>query len=212
MRKIDKKPEPSQLRAWKRRNPQGTYRGLSHVERQAIRHACVGEQFHLCAYCCQAITGDSADTSIEHLEAQRLAPHRSLDYGNMVGSCNTENQCNRAHGAQPLPLTPLMAACETELLFRLTGLVEGLTERARETIKVLNLGDTEASNQDLVERRRYLTRFLLFSHGLDPRVELGEDEETLRHTLDRLNTPRDGKLEAFAPVAANIIRRLLSGA
>jgi hypothetical protein len=35
-----------------------------------------------------------------------------------------------AHGSQPLPLTPLMPECETELRFKFSGRVEGLTERA----------------------------------------------------------------------------------
>ena len=170
------------------------------------------EQFYLCALCCQRVTGESDSTSIEHLEAQRLAPHRSLDYSNMVASCNLQNQCNHAHGHQPLPLTPLMAECETELLFHLNGLVEGLTERARTTIKALNLGDSETSNPDLVERRKYLSASLLFSYHIDPRVELDEDEEMLRLILDDLNTPRDGKLPSFAPVVANIIRSWLSSA
>jgi uncharacterized protein (TIGR02646 family) len=128
MRHIDKGPEPPELTAWKRANPKGNYAGLSEVERQAIREACTSEQFYLCAYCCQNISGLQDDTMNEHVEARRIAPQRSLDFGNLVASCTTPRQCDAAHGSQPLPLTPLMAECETELRFKLSGREERIPD------------------------------------------------------------------------------------
>ncbi len=62
----------------------------------------------------------------------------------IVASCNTPNQCGDAHKSQHLPLTPLMTECETELRFKISGRVEGLSDRAADTIRVLNLGDHES--------------------------------------------------------------------
>ena len=120
MRKIDKGYEPERLTQWKRQHPQGRYDQLNDLERQDIRIACTKEQFYLCAYCCQTISGTSADTMNEHVEARRLAPSRSLDFSNIVASCTTPQQCDAAHGSQALPLTPLMDECETELKFKIS--------------------------------------------------------------------------------------------
>ncbi|HFG1891539.1 TPA: hypothetical protein ACGF3M_001672 [Vibrio cholerae] len=192
--------------------PHARYPDLSELERQDIRQTCAAEQFYLCAYCCQAISGSSGDTMNEHVEAQKLAPNRTLDFTNLVASCRTPNQCDAAHGSQPLPLTPLMLECETELRFKLSGRVEGLSESAREAISVLNLGDTEQNNKALIEKRKQLIDGLIWAnYGDDPvQLQLEEDEDLIRMLLDDLARPKNGRLEPFAPVLSNILRGRLA--
>lgn len=211
MRKIDKGQEPESLSAFKRRHPLARYPDLSDTVRQEIRHTCAAEQFYLCAYCCQQISGTNEDTMNEHVEAQDKAPNRTLDFNNLVASCLTPKQCDAAHGAQSLPLTPLMPECETELRFKLSGRVDGLTERAREAIRVLNLGDTEQNNKALVAKRKQLVDSLIWTHYGPNQQHLlqEEDSELLQMLIDDLNQTRQGKLEPFAPVLVNILRSLL---
>lgn len=211
MRKIDKGQEPDSLSAFKRRHPLARYPDVSDAERQEIRHTCAAEQFYLCAYCCQRISGTNEDTMNEHVEAQDRAPNRTLDFSNLVASCTTPKQCDAAHGAQPLPLTPLMPECETELRFKLSGRVDGLTERARETIRVLNLGDTEQNNKALVAKRKQLVDILIWTHYGPNQQQLlqEEDHELLQMLIAELSQPQQGKLEPFAPVLVNILRSLL---
>ena len=211
MRKIDKGQEPDSLSAFKRRHPLARYPDVSDAERQEIRHTCAAEQFYLCAYCCQRISGTNEDTMNEHVEAQDRAPNRTLDFSNLVASCTTPKQCDAAHGAQPLPLTPLMPECETELRFKLSGRVDGLTERARETIRVLNLGDTEQNNKALVAKRKQLVDSLIWTHYGPNQQQLlqEEDHELLQMLIAELSQPQQGKLEPFAPVLVNILRTLL---
>lgn len=211
MRKIDKGQEPDSLSAFKRRHPLARYPDVSDAERQEIRHTCAAEQFYLCAYCCQRISGTNEDTMNEHVEAQDRAPNRTLDFSNLVASCRTPKQCDAAHGAQPLPLTPLMPECETELRFKLSGRVDGLTERASEAIRVLNLGDSEQNNKALVAKRKQLVDSLIWTHYGPNQQHLlqEEDSELLQMLIDDLNQPRQGKLEPFAPVLVNILRSLL---
>lgn len=211
MRKINKGQEPDSLSAFKRRHPLARYPDVSDAERQEIRHTCAAEQFYLCAYCCQRISGTNQDTMNEHVEAQDRAPNRTLDFGNLVASCTTPKQCDAAHGAQPLPLTPLMPECETELRFKLSGRVDGLTERARETIRVLNLGDTEQNNKALVAKRKQLVDILIWDRYSPNQQQLlqEEDSELLQMLIEDLNQPQQGKLEPFAPVLVNILRSLL---
>ncbi len=211
MRKIEKGIEPASLTAFKRTMPHARYPDLTELERQDIRQTSAAEQFHLCAYCCQAISGRNNDTMNEHVEAQQLAPNRTLDFTNLVASCRTQNQCDAAHGSQPLPLTPLMSECETELRFKLSGRVEGLSDRAREAIRVLNLGDTEQNNKALIEKRKQLVDGLIWAnYGGDADQLLEEDEELIRILIDDLARPKNGRLEPFAPVLSNILRNRLA--
>jgi uncharacterized protein (TIGR02646 family) len=210
VRKIEKGEEPASLIAWKSANPKGRYNALSDVERKDIRQACTKEQFYLCAYCCQPVSGSKEDTANEHVEAQDLAKNRTLDFGNIVASCRAPRQCDGSHGSQPLPLTPLMPECEVELRFKPSGRVEGLTDRAKAAIQVLNLGDTEANNKALIEKRKRLCDVLLWSSYGAPVDQLDhEDEDLLRILIEDISTPKAGRLAPFAPVLANILRAKL---
>lgn len=208
MRKITKRDgfEPQSLTNWKRTNPRGQYSDLAEHVRNDIRIECAKEQYFLCAYCSKPITGTNKDSMNEHVEARRIAPNRSLDFTNIVASCTTPRQCDDSHGCQPLPLTPFMNECESELEFKLSGKVIGLSERAKETIRVLNLGDTLANNRSLIEQRKQLTESLLWANGVDPTEGL-EDDELIELLLNEITTPKNGKLEAFSPVLVNILKQ-----
>jgi uncharacterized protein (TIGR02646 family) len=210
MRTIHKGGEPPIFTAWKRANPHESYQQLTNDIRRAIRQSAIEEQFYLCAYCCQQVQNIEVCHN-EHLESQHLHPNRSVDFTNIVASCNTFNQCGKAHEAQSLPLTPLMKECETELRFKISGRVEGLTPRAKATIQSLNLGDHERNNRSLIEKRKKLSDALLLVNGLSHDDELKvEDEDILEAVIQDLLDPQQGKLEPFAPVVVNLLRNWLS--
>ncbi|UAA37735.1 hypothetical protein KIH87_13595 [Paraneptunicella aestuarii] len=217
MRKIDKGTEPASLALWKRSNPGGIYDDLERQERQDIRQdirrSCASEQYYLCAYCCGRISGESADTMNEHVVPRSAPVHGaklSVDYSNIVASCTRRNQCDDSHKAQHLPLTPLMNECETEFRFRLSGKIEGLTERAKTTINVLNLGDCASKNRALIEKRKKLISGLLYQEGTDPEDISNEDDDILTILLEQFEHPVRGKLEPFAPCLVNILKGLLA--
>lgn len=212
MRTISKGAEPCCLTAWKRKNTHGAYDDLDKTEegkvvRAKIRDYALNEQFYLCAYCCQQIKEINACHN-EHLEAQKLNPKRTLDFSNIVASCNTPNQCGDAHKSQHLPLTPLMTECETELRFKISGRVEGLSDRAAVTIRVLNLGDHEKNNRALIEKRKQLSNALLWANGINPDDGL-EDDEILNILISNLSQPQQDQMEPFTPVVINILRSWL---
>jgi uncharacterized protein (TIGR02646 family) len=212
VRKIIKGDEPASLSAWKRRraNNNKTYNDLGHSERQDIRAQCTEEQFYLCAYCCARISGENHDTMNEHIQARDIFPNLSLDYANIVASCTTSNQCDDSHQNQGLPLTPLMGECETELKFYISGRVKGLTPRAEETIRVLNLGDDEANNEKIIRRRRAAIESLLGTYGRTSSDWQLEDDDTLELMAEDLDQPRVGKLEPFAPILKQILQDWLA--
>ncbi|MFT5119699.1 MAG: hypothetical protein ACI9ST_000878 [Psychrobacter glaciei] len=205
MRKITKQVgfEPQSLTRWKRANPQGNYNNLTKVERKDIRSACAIEQFYLCIYCCKRISGNGKDCMNEHVLARRIAPNKSLDFDNIVASCRTPKQCDDAHGSQPLPLTPFDSGCETEIRFKLSGRVEGATADATETIRVLHLGN---DNKSLVEQRKQFVQALLLGGGIDP-DDVVDDSDLIQMVIEDLAQPQDGRLEAFAPIAINVLRQ-----
>lgn len=145
----------------------------------------------------------------EHVIAKKIASDRSLDFSNIVSSCTTPRQCDSAHKSQPFELTPLMNECETELKFKISGRVEGLTPRAIESIKVLNLGDTEQNNRSLIEKRKQLSHSVLLTNGINPDDGI-DDDELIEMLVADIECPKDGKLEAYAPVVVNILRGWLS--
>lgn len=207
MRKITKGDEPATLAQWKRTHPTGRYSDLSPEERACIRHACIEEQHGLCAYCCHEITQDSAHN--EHVEAKNTAPNRSLDFSNIVASCNRSKQCGKAHAHQVLPLTSLMDECETELKFYLSGRVEGLSPRAVTSIQVLNLGDCRENNRALFGARKSILDALLYDSGMDGDDLEVADIDLLTALKDELEQPDiNNRLKPFAPVLVNVIRQL----
>lgn len=211
MRKISKVSgfEPSSLTQFKARNPQKTYKDLTEVERQDIRTECSKEQFYLCAYCCQSISGNANDCMNEHVEARRIAPNRSLDFTNIVSSCTSPSQCDDSHGSQPLLLTPFMDECETDFEFKLSGRVVGKTQQALNAIEVLNLGDTEQNNRGLIEKRRNLVNAILFTNGINPDDGL-DDNDLIFEVINDISMPDSGKLEAFSPVVVNVLRQWIT--
>lgn len=136
MRKISKTEEPPELVQWKRKNPKlHRYDDLNRnksnegkIARQKINERNIEDQFGLCAYCCKRI--DESNSMNEHLVPRSKNHQKELDFNNIVASCDTKNQCDKAHDNQDLPLTPLMAECEIELQFFLSGDVKGKTDRA----------------------------------------------------------------------------------
>jgi uncharacterized protein (TIGR02646 family) len=209
VRKIDKGMEPQSLTRLKRSDNTISYRDLPPEESRSIRASCISEQYGLCAYCCQSITIDNAHN--EHVEAQDRAPNRALDFSNIVASCQRAHQCGHGRGTQPLPLTPLMAECETELKFYLSGLVTGHTARAQVSIEALNLGHTEESNRGLVGARKQLVDALIYSQSGSPEDLQFEDEEILELLMDVLKVPdAEQCLQPFSPVLVNVIHHFLT--
>ena len=211
LRKITKGEEPASLGRWKRNNPNKRYHQIQNQDsnvRQDMREQSLEEQFYLCGYCCQHIT-DHTQCVNEHVEAQGINPNRTLDFNNIIASCKKLSQCDDAHKSQPLPLTPLMDECETEIRFKLSGRVEGVTERSRDAIRVLNLGDHERHNKILVEKRKQLISTMLFPNGVDA-IDDPDDPELTEMLIEDISTPRDGKLESFSPVLVNVLRQRIS--
>lgn len=207
MRKITKGLEPQELTAWKRKHPNSRYSDLpdnaeGQAIRQAIKRETCKEQFGLCAYCCKTI--DETSSVNEHVQAQRLAPNRTMDFNNIVASCKTKGRCDDEHGSQPLPLTPLMIECETELRFRASGKVEGnKSTSATETIRVLGL-----NGKAIQDERKQMIDSLIVPDDFNGLQLIGDD--LLADLLNDFQQPINGQLLPYSPVLINILKQFLA--
>lgn len=145
------------------------------------------EQKGLCCYCCQML---EEQVTIEHLKSRDKYPKLTFDYGNLLLSCKQSKQCDNAKGNDELDLTPLMIACDTEIMLKVNGELNPISDRAKQAIDLLNL-----NNADLCQRRKQVIGDLF---GIDnelnqENLELmfewmdGEQVELYRYVLKKLD-------------------------
>lgn len=208
MRLINKGVEPVSLTRLKVIQPNFKYQDLIgpyNIIRVDIRKSCIIEQFSLCAYCCDRITSNSSHN--EHIipQSDPIGANLSLDYTNIIASCESKNHCGHFKKNNIIPLTPLMNTCESDILFQLNGKMTSRNPNAQQTIAILNL-----RNAALSEKRRKVIDLILFEYVDDLSEMVLEDAEFLELMIDELKNPNvDGKLEAFAPVIINVLRQFI---
>lgn len=141
---IEKKEEPKWLSEYKKNNPTAIYDSESFAGyREQLRDTLVLEQRSLCAYCCSHIKNDKAHN--EHIEPrhpQNGVSTRSLDYSNIVASCNNKGTCgNKKKNEYDSKrfVSPLNPNCEEEFTYYPDGVIEG----DQYTIDLLNLNAYE---------------------------------------------------------------------
>lgn len=141
---IKKNTEPEWLIEYKSRNPTATYDSDSFFGyREQLRKELVREQHNLCAYCCCQISDDKAHN--EHIEPRHPkqgTSTKSLDYSNIVASCNNADRCGTKKGndyEETEFISPLNPKCEETFIYYPDGVMEG----NKYTIDLLNLNSYE---------------------------------------------------------------------
>lgn len=138
---IQKTGVPDFLITFTEKNPAANYDSESFKPLyQRLRAHLVNEQKGLCAYCCARITVDNSHN--EHIEPRHKKDGsysvRSLDYGNIVASCNSDTTCGK-HKENDYDekrfVSPLQADCESGFSYDPDGYMHG----DEYTISLLNL-------------------------------------------------------------------------
>lgn len=160
---IKKGKEPEFLLKFKKAYPTKTYGSEEFSQfRMPLNDYLRKEQKGLCAYCCARIK--EKESHNEHIEPQHpgsYTSHASLDYFNMVASCNRPRTCgNRKRNTYDKErfVSPLEENCEQMFTYYADGRMEGDPY----TIDLLNLNDYE-----LKSARRAVFKAL---QGLDKRT------------------------------------------
>lgn len=208
MKRINKTNEPISLTNFKINNPTLFYSDLTNgnvIVRQDIRESCVREQYFLCAYCCDRININSCHN--EHIipQTSTLGQNLTLDYINIVASCESKKHCGHKKKNQLINLSPLNLNCENDIVYQLNGKMTHRTPDAQQTISVLNL-----RNPGLVYKRKTIIDLILFEYVDDLSDLKIENREYLEDIIDELSNPdATGQLEAFSPVIVNVIRQVM---
>lgn len=139
---IEKSEEPKFMVEFKKRNPNKGYESKEFSRfRAPLNFALRKEQKGLCAYCCSRISEGKSHN--EHIEPQNPgdhASHRTLDYNNIVASCNNPKTCgNKKKNVYDVErfVSPLDSHCEEVFTYYRDGVMEG----NQYTIDLLNLNE-----------------------------------------------------------------------
>ncbi len=157
---IEKGEEPGFMTEFKRKNPKKDYDAKEFAPyRGELTEVLIKEQKGVCAYCCGKIRRGKAHN--EHIEPRHPGKYeskRSLDYTNIVASCNSAKSCGKKkendYDADRF-VSPLNPACEDKFTYYANGMIEGDAY----TIRLLGLNAYE-----LREARRAVYQQL---QGLD---------------------------------------------
>lgn len=159
MRRIIKGEAPDFWTKFCRKHSKVRYDDLNTNEngkeiRAELRQHLLTEQQYLCCYCCCQIE-DSKDCHNEHIWPRNSEiKHNSMDYHNLVASCNGLNTCGNKKGDvydSKLFVSPADEDCESHFRFKYDGRIEGVTKSGKYTIELLNLND-----YNLVQARKRL--------------------------------------------------------
>ena len=206
MRFIKKNSSCAELETWKRRNPQKKrYEDLDPPIRQAIRNALREEQYGLCAFCCNRLKASEGRNA--HLKSRSQYPSKALSWDNLVVSCERRDSCDIEQGKKSLPLTPLMPNCETDIVYYISGEIEGKNKDAQDTIDILGL-----NNRKLVNSRKFGINTLASAHSLDPVEDIAylsdEEKEAFLKILDEVD--EEGCLPSYQPALKYIVKMFIS--
>lgn len=149
MKRIKKIREPQDFTQWKIDNPDNhTWDAVDGNIKRIVRGSLITEQGFICCYCEQKITIDNAH--VEHFLPQYQRPDLSLDYKNLLASCNGNDDHHKmglycAHEKDKHQyieiVSPLSRICEDRFIYYFNGGIDqsGDDEVARITIIVLGL-------------------------------------------------------------------------
>jgi uncharacterized protein (TIGR02646 family) len=108
--------------------------------RYKIRSHMLSQQKYICCYCCGET--DENYSHNEHIKPRDKKPELSLDYGNMIVSCNSPDQCGKAkdkYYSEKDFISPLDEDVEEQFEYNTNGEIIGVSEKAKKTIEILRL-------------------------------------------------------------------------
>ncbi|WP_224368548.1 retron system putative HNH endonuclease [Hyalangium versicolor] len=137
MRPIVRSAEPAAFTAWKAlASPdwQPSWDNFQKPEKPEVLTALLRDQGFVCSYCEQRV--DMRGSHIEHLESRHAAPHRALEFSNLLASCQGElprepAHCGHLKGHEPLGVHPLLPECREYFIFDSAGGIRSSPDPAR---------------------------------------------------------------------------------
>jgi uncharacterized protein (TIGR02646 family) len=152
MRHIQKTEEPQSFSEWKAiesQTPNCTYENFKNPQKRELHEVLLQEQGYLCCYC--EIQIARQHSHIEHVKPQNPYSELSLDYFNLLASCQGENtppykkpiHCGQKKGNELLKVSPLDPNCTDFFRYTEAGEIvpaqNGNEQEAEDTIEILGI-------------------------------------------------------------------------
>lgn len=134
MKYIEKQREPQELINWKNQansDWKPTYDKLDSFVKQAIKQSLMAEQGYICCYCENALSDN--DSHIEHFQPQSDPYVDSLDFSNLLCSCQNDLKKGEPRHCGTLKdnwfdetqlISPLDSTCEKRFAFTADGSIK----------------------------------------------------------------------------------------
>lgn len=136
---------------------------IANIRAQLRREILGQEQNFLCAYCEKKIDDNQDNSNIDHFKTRTLFPSQTLEYNNMLVSCNSKASCSYIKDNYGLQqddyrkiINPAMENPDNYFEYGLAGdilikqnLTQSDKEKAEFTIKVFSL-----NHKSLVDKRK----------------------------------------------------------
>lgn len=178
---------------------------LSGEPKRALRKRLLEDQGYICCYCGCRI-GNDENTKIEHIKCQARYGELSLNYDNMLASCDGGERdrknrvrprhkchCDAKKFNEDIPVSPLDNSIEGLLTYFEDGTVMGTGEGER-LVQTLGL-----NVQYLVSRRKNVLK-----------EYMDNEPEDLEAELQWLRSMHDGKYEEFCFVLEQYVSMLIA--
>ena len=156
MRRIIKNEPPEFWLEYKKSHADSKYDDLDRTEegkqfRRSLRKHLLEQQGNLCCYCCREIAKASPSSShIEHIKPRSLYPKESMNYDNLLVSCENRKTCGTKKGGHynaETFISPTMEDCEKHFIYTNEGRIVGADVAANDTIEILNLNEGSLVNE-----------------------------------------------------------------
>ena len=149
MKHIVKSKEPQVLLNFKKEykskhHKDAAYKDIEANVKEILKISLSDEQHFICCYCMKRIK--SNNSHIEHIKPQSQFPSATLDYNNLLVSCNGLQDSNEHCGHKKEDwynakdfLTPLDPDCEKIFTYNAAGVMDATAKNGKSTIDKLNL-------------------------------------------------------------------------
>jgi len=130
----------------------------------------VKEQKGVCAYCEKEIDSDSNNSNIDHFKTRNLFPQETLNYHNLLVSCNTKNRCSsykdksiKNKSEYNNIVNPVLEEPDDFFDYLPTGEITPINNKADFTINIFNMGIKESHS--LVQERKLIAQALEYCYN-----------------------------------------------
>ena len=141
---------------------------IAKIRRQLRSDILLEEQMMLCAYCEKEIDESPKNSNIDHFKTRNLFPELTLEYSNLLVSCNTEGRCSNFKDTHIKSkedygniVNPAFENPNDFFYYLATGEIIAKNEKGQYTIDIFNLQD-----KSLVQCRLQIVKSLKYLDNL----------------------------------------------